>query len=77
MSSRGSAFGRTMTYFRSVDIEEADAALTAAIRIVQGRQAAATPPKAKVARTRKRKVANVDGHAVAAEARAAMASEQL
>lgn len=51
----GSKFTRTMQYFREADLDEVDAALGKASRIVVDRQRAATARKAGIADTPQRK----------------------
>ena len=58
MATRGTAFSRTMDYFRSVGEDEARAALKAATEIVADRMG--TPPAAKTRRTRKARAAGAD-----------------
>ena len=59
MATKGTQFGRTMTYFRTVDIAEAKAALAAADDIVGDRieRDAQVPLKPEATRTRTRRAA--------------------
>ena len=45
MAGRGTAFSRTMAYFREADIDEAKAALSSAMTIVEQRTPLVAPPR--------------------------------
>jgi hypothetical protein len=71
MSSRGTQFGRTMEYFRTADIDEAQAALGKAGMIVETRMATAGRDKPRQVRRAREKAA---AKPVPSEAQATLAS---